>query len=139
MAIFKRWSRKGFAIFNSLKSEIKIAVLNVNMHQNAPVLRVETSVVNYLFDQDDDDKESNEDFDLLTTMVAIHSLDEVGSSDFTLVFDLFKDTLCSTIFNLSKLTRFPIPQFSRIILNDIPYRMGSLCLFHKSKKYYYAD
>ncbi|WP_281615624.1 hypothetical protein [Flammeovirga sp. SubArs3] len=38
MALFKRWSRKGYAIFNSLKREIKICVLNVAMHNNAPAL-----------------------------------------------------------------------------------------------------
>ncbi|MBB3700920.1 hypothetical protein KMW28_13555 [Flammeovirga yaeyamensis] len=137
MAIFKRWSRTGYAIFNSLKREIKIAVLNVSMHLNAPVLKVETSSVQQLFDQDDDDDDLKE-VDLLLLTEANHSLSDVSSSSLPQIIDFDKDTHCFTFYDLlNKLFRIP-PNLSEIY-NGILYRVESLCPIHKSIQNYYAD
>ncbi|MBB6461287.1 hypothetical protein [Flammeovirga kamogawensis] len=40
MFFFKRWSRKAYSVFNSLSKEIKICMLDIDLHFSIPVQEV---------------------------------------------------------------------------------------------------
>lgn len=76
---FKRWARKGFAIFNSLKKEIKICTLNVQLHFQSPQLITEEVIFRNNRSDEKEDYEakqepSNDTLISITTIVLIKVL-----------------------------------------------------------------
>ncbi|MBB6461013.1 hypothetical protein HNR74_002176 [Flammeovirga kamogawensis] len=83
MVFFKRWSRKNYAIFNSLKKEIQYCILNVNLHLIAPAFIQEFTVdkVDY-GESEDDDPPTIEELLLVISPLSISSESLVSSQFF---------------------------------------------------------
>ncbi|KXX67150.1 hypothetical protein [Flammeovirga sp. SJP92] len=52
---FKRWTRKGYAVFNSLKKEIKICMLDIQLHFQSPQIILEGRIAKVLFSSDEEE------------------------------------------------------------------------------------
>ncbi len=109
MVFFKRWSRKNYAIFNSLKREIKICTLNVCLHLNAPTL-IREFVIRQNFALDDPPEEddfllSELEISQLTLLSNPQSISESSRSA-----SLYKNLLDST-----KTTFSRIPSFQHVL------------------------
>ncbi|NME72282.1 hypothetical protein [Flammeovirga aprica] len=83
---FNRWSRKGYAAFNSLKKEIKIGMLNIQLHFQFPQIIMEGRIARTLFMVDEEtdyqaiSSESTPDFNsiLVFNEVIVNKTPKLG-------------------------------------------------------------
>ncbi|AZQ62169.1 hypothetical protein EI427_07950 [Flammeovirga pectinis] len=69
MFFFKRWSRKAYSVFNSLSKEIKICMLDIDLHFSAPTLVHEVQSFNSNGNAVDED--DLEEFNLLNEPLEV--------------------------------------------------------------------
>lgn len=114
MAFFKRWSRKSFAIFNSLKLEIKICTLNVCLHLNAPTLIREL----FLIQNFDSDNPPEEEELLIHEMEVLQLLAVSNNQSFV---EGSRSVISNTCRQLIAKTTFSqnLPFSSKLIFQDI--------------------
>ncbi|WP_044200925.1 hypothetical protein [Flammeovirga sp. OC4] len=53
---FSRWTRKGYAVFNSLKKEIRIGMLDIQLHFHFPQIIKESHCISALIMMNEDEE-----------------------------------------------------------------------------------
>ncbi|MBD0404447.1 hypothetical protein [Flammeovirga sp. EKP202] len=83
---FSRWTRKGYAVFNSLKKEIRIGMLDIQLHFQSPQIIIEGRIARTLLMTDEEtdyqaiSSESTPDFNsiLVFNEVIVNKTPKLG-------------------------------------------------------------
>lgn len=129
MVFFKRWSRKNYAVFNSLKREIKICIVSVCLHTNAPALiRKEFQFLKHSEDYppEKDDEFIWEDIELLQLMPSSTLSNVLVESPSFILRKLLCYTKTSISLKPPPRNKFSNHITSWILFNDFNYRQGAL-------------